>query len=275
MLDINLIKGDCLAESSRIESGSVDLILSEPTYGTVEGLGDSVSNHGMKGKTAWDTAIEPADLFDIANRILRRNGKLVLFSQEPYTSHLITEAIPNLPFGYRMIWEKDHFANSLIAKKAPVSYYEDILVFSKTHDTDGLHPLREYALKGKAFTNYSRSYFEKTLRHGRAQHFVEQCTSVNPQFALCTEETYNELISVFHIDEMEGFIPYEELAEIDRRFDSVFNLWEGGKYKSNILRYKKDYDGFHPTQKPVLLLEDLIKTYSNEGDHVVDRKSVV
>jgi site-specific DNA-methyltransferase (adenine-specific) len=69
---------------------------------------------------------------------------------------------------------------------------------------------------------------------------------------------------------MDGFIPYEELAKIDRHFSSIFNLWEGGKYKSNILRYKKDYDGFHPTQKPVLLLEDLIKTYSNEGDLVVD-----
>src|SRR5690625_3034924 len=144
---VNLYKGDCLTGHERIEDGSVDLILCDPPYGTVEGLGDGVGNHGMKGKTSWDMAIEPSDLFDIANRILRRNGKLVLFSQEPYTSSLITEAIPNLPFNYRMIWEKDHFANSLIAKKAPVSYFEDILVFSKhnpTHDFDGVNPLREY-----------------------------------------------------------------------------------------------------------------------------------
>ena len=50
----------------------------------------------------------------------------------------------------------------------------------------------------------------------------------------------------------------------------IVNLWEGNKYKSNILKYKKDYNGFHPTQKPVLLLEDLIKTFSNAGDTVVD-----
>jgi DNA modification methylase len=42
------------------------------------------------------------------------------------------------------------------------------------------------------------------------------------------------------------------------------------KYKSNILKYKKDYNGYHPTQKPILLLEDLIKTFSNENDLVVD-----
>lgn len=39
---------------------------------------------------------------------------------------------------------------------------------------------------------------------------------------------------------------------------------------NKILRYKKDYQGYHPAQKPVLLLEDLIKTFSNEGDLVVD-----
>ena len=65
-------------------------------------------------------------------------------------------------------------------------------------------------------------------------------------------------------------MPYDELRAIDKRFDSTFNLWDGGKHKSNIFRYKKDYDGYHPTQKPVLLLEDLVKTFSNEGDLVVD-----
>lgn len=262
-----LYKGDCLTEHERIESGSVDLILCDPPYGTVEGLGDGVSSHGMKGKTAWDMAIEPSDLFDIANRILRRNGKLALFSQEPYTSRLITKVIPNLSFNYRMIWEKDHFANSLITKKAPVSYYEDILVFSKTHDTDGLHPLRKYFARVQAFIGLSLGEINRQLGHRRAEHsFYIRST----QFSLCTEETYNELINIYGIDGMDGFIPYEELAEIDRKTKSVFNLWEGGKYKSNILRYKKDYDGYHPTQKPVALLDDLIRTYSNEGDLVVD-----
>jgi site-specific DNA-methyltransferase (adenine-specific) len=60
------------------------------------------------------------------------------------------------------------------------------------------------------------------------------------------------------------------LEAINVKFNATFNLWEGKKYKSNILKYKKDYDGYHPTQKPVLLLEDLIKTFSNEGNLVVD-----
>jgi len=281
---VNLYKGDCLTEHERIEDGSVDLILCDPPYGTMKGINDNYVGYGRRNHDghSWDMAINPADLFEIANRILRRNGKLVLFSQEPYTCRLITEAIPNLPFNYRMIWEKDRFANSLIAKKAPVSYFEDILVFSKhnpTHDFDGLHPLREYFAKVLEFIGKSLKGINEDLGHRRAEHSF-YITST--QFSLCTEATYVELIERYRIDEMDVFKSFQELSTIDARFKemhltnvnnefpSVFNLWEGGKYKSNILRYKKDYDGYHPTQKPVALLDDLIRTYSNEGDHVVD-----
>jgi site-specific DNA-methyltransferase (adenine-specific) len=109
------------------------------------------------------------------------------------------------------------------------------------------------------------------LGHRRAEHsFYIDST----QYGLCTEKTYKELIEVFSIDKIDGFKEFAELKAIDNQFKkqyaSTFNLWEGKKYKSNILKYKKDYDGYHPTQKPILLLEDLIKTFSNENDLVVD-----
>ena len=260
-MDIKLLQGDCLIEAENIPSGSVDLILTDLPYGTMNGF------NGID----WDFAIDPKEVYAIANRILRKNGKMVLFSQEPYTSRLINDAIPNVPFSYRMIWEKDNFANALLVNKAPVSYYEDILVFSKTHDTDGIHPLREYFAKVLEYIGETRSKIIETIGQ-RADHTFRTNST---QYALCTEATYDALITEYGIDRMDDFISYEELAEIDRKakdeyFPSVFNLWEGNKYKSNILRYKKDYDGYHPTQKPVLLLEDLIKTFSNEGDTVVD-----
>lgn len=268
MMSVKLLQGDCLIESEKIKSGSVDLILTDLPYGTVQAIGGNGGiDHGMAGKTEWDVAIEPARVYDIANRILRKNGKLVLFSQEPYTTRLITEVIPNLPFGYRMIWEKDHFANSLIAKKAPVSFYEDVLVFSKTHDVDNLHPLRLYFKRVMGYIDLNLKEINKILGHRRAEHSFYIGST---QFSLCTEATYIELIQVFGIDKMEGFKPYSELEAINGRYLSTFNLWEGNKYKSNVLKYKKDYDGYHPTQKPVALLEDLIKTFSNEGDTVVD-----
>ena len=260
-MELNQIyHGDCLTESDKIESGSVDLILTDPPYGTMNGF------NGID----WDFTIEPKKLFTLANRILRKNGKLILFSQEPYTGQLTTQAIPNLPFNYRMIWEKDNFANALLCRKAPVSYFEDILVFSKTHDHEALHPLRAYFKIVMDYIGLSKKEIIDRIGQ-RADHTFRTDST---QFGLCTESTYNELIQVFSIDKMQGFKTYAELKPIDDQFKkdlpSTFNLWEGKKYKSNILKYKKDYNGFHPTQKPIALLEDLIKTFSNEGDLVVD-----
>ena len=266
MIDLRL--GDCLIESDKIESGSVDLILTDLPYGTVKDIKNV--NHGMSGKCEWDKIIDTNEIYKIANRILRKNGKMVLFAQQPFTNELINKVIPNIPFCYSMIWEKDHFANALTAKKAPLNYYEDVLVFSKNNEFEGLHPLRPYFKEVFDFIGGTKkSIIEKI--GGGADHTFRFNSS---QFDLCTEQTYRKIMVVFSIFNMKGYKTFDELKEIDnqfkQRFASTFNLWEGNKYKSNILKYKKDYDGYHPTQKPVLLLEDLIKTFSNENDLVVD-----
>ena len=264
---IKLLQGDCLVESDQIESGSVDLILTDLPYGTVKGA----NLDGWNGtKTDWDEVIDTNEIYKIANRILRKNGKMVLFCQEPFTSELKNKAIANIPFNQRLIWEKDSSGNMLFAKKAPVNYYEDILVFSKNYDFEGLHPLRPYFKKVLDFIGGTKKYIIDVVGQ-KADHVLRVESS---QFDLCTLETYNDFIKYFSIDKMEGFKSFAELKEIDdqfkKEFASTFNLWEGKKYKSNILKYKKDYNGHHPTQKPVLLLEDLIKTFSNEGELVVD-----
>lgn len=69
---------------------------------------------------------------------------------------------------------------------------------------------------------------------------------------------------------MNGFKDFSELKKIDRTFKRTFNLQNGKKYNSNVLEFKKDYEGLHPTQKPVALFECLIKTYTNESDTVLD-----
>ena len=262
-----LYNGDCLIESDKIESGSVDLILTDLPYGTVTNIASSDTvKHGMKNKTNWDCVIETEKIYEIANRILRRNGKMILFAQQPFTTELINKAHKNLPFNYSMIWRKDHFANSLIAKKAPLNYYEDVLVFSKTHDFEGIHPLRPYFKMVLDFIGLNK----KTIVEAIGQS-ADHCFRVDSsQFSLCTEKTYNKLIEIYGIDKMQGFRAFESISNESDGLTSTFNLWEGGKFKSNILEYKKDYEGLHPTQKPILLLEDIVKTFSNENDLVVD-----
>jgi site-specific DNA-methyltransferase (adenine-specific) len=261
-----------------IPDGSIDLVVTDPPYGTMDT--DGGRKIGIQG---WDKKLPTAPMFAELSRILRPNGKLALFSQEPYTSELITSAVPSLPFSYRAIWKKDSFGNCLGANKNMVSYFEDVLIFSKIHpkhDFKGVHPLRPYFAKILDFIGFaSCKDVNNALGHRRAEHaFYINST----QFSLCTEKTYRELIDKFHIDKMPDFIPFEDLQKIDAeyrtdliermntQYPSVFNLWQGGKSKSNILEYSKDNDGFHPTQKPVALLEDLIQTFSNPGDAVLD-----
>ena len=386
---IKLYHGDFLEKAKNIPDDSVDLVLTDPPYGTVKGL---QLERQKDGANDWDEAIEPKVLFKEINRILRKNGKAVLFGQEPFTSRMITKAIPNLPFSYRMIWEKNDFANGLVAKKAPVNYYEDVMVFSKV-DSHVKHPAKKYTNQLRKFiSKENKEIFEDFDRAGYSRYALLDTFNSDKarRYNFPTETTYNAMIELYKIDEMENFIPYEELERVDvefkERFASTFNIWEEepvkdfedilifnkkesllsqhplnkimlkyvekygkeqiiklfeeeGRYsttqsarvqasyrfgfskgpqfrlidkkmydylskyidfkesheelkevheehqkeiastfnlwqkkksKSNILKYARDYPSLHPTMKPILLLEDLIKTFSNEGDLVVD-----
>ncbi len=265
--NIRLIQGDCITEMKNLidENIKVDLILTDPPYGTVKGL----NLDGWKNSTTeWDNIIPTDEMFNCCEKLLRVNGILILFSQEPYTSYLRQFKPMNLPFNYPYYWLKDHFANSLSCKKAPVSYIEDISVFRKKHDTDNAHPLRQYAQKLLTEMNVTYKDIERKLGHRKAEHFFYRIGS--SQFSLCTEATYNELINNYHIDKYDCFRPYDELVEIDLKFKLKFKLKEGHKYKSNVLEYKKSYNHYHPTEKPVDLLEDIIYTYTDEDDLVLD-----
>ena len=276
MKKFELWHGDCLELMKNIPDGSVDLVLTDPPYGTMN------TDGGRRMKiNGWDSIIPTQEMFAELSRVLRPNGKAILFAQEPYTSTLVKSAIPSLPFLYRAMWYKNTAGNILGAKSAMVNRFEDICIFSKPcpkHDFCGENPLREYFAKVYEFIGKTKKEIMQIVGQ-KADH----CFRLNSsQYSLCTEQTYQELIDVFCIDEMDGFKEYKELKPIQEayqeenrrniteKYPAVFNLWQGGKSKSNVLEYKKDNDGYHPTQKPVALLEDLVQTYSNVGNTVLD-----
>jgi site-specific DNA-methyltransferase (adenine-specific) len=263
--NVKLMKGDCLELMKEIPDGSVDMILCDPPYGTMKGAG---LDGWDKDDTLWDERLDTGRLFAEYERILRESGICILFSQEPYTSELRTQRTANFDFIYPMIWKKDHFANALIAKKAPVSYFEDITVFAKKYDRQCVNPLRRYfgevmryiGVKGVKDIN-------KELGHRRAEHVFYIDTM---QFGLCTPKTYQELIDRFGIDKMPGFMEFKECESMAKRYWRVFNLPHGCRFTGNVLDFKKDYQGLHPTQKPVALLEHLVRLYTNPDDVVLD-----
>lgn len=60
---------DCLEGMKRIPDGSVDLVLTDPPYGTIQGL------WGVN----WDNPLDNNTVFNELSRVLRQNGKAILF----------------------------------------------------------------------------------------------------------------------------------------------------------------------------------------------------
>lgn len=50
--------------------------------------------------------------------------------------------------------------------------------------------------------------------------------------------------------------------------DEIVSEWTN--YPTALLKFDKESNAFHPTQKPVSLIQYLIRTYSNEGDTILD-----
>ena len=268
---------DCLEGMKQIPDGTIDAVICDLPYGTMKGV---ESGGGWKsGTTEWDTIIPTDKLFAEYERVVRRGGTIILFSQEPYTSHLRTFKGTNIIFCYPMMWKKNHCGNIMLAKKAPLVYFEDINVFVRRADADTArdHPLRPYARKvvdfiGKTCKEVQQDFERWQIPHpSRVQHFLAPDAL---QFYVCSAETYDMLIERYGIDKMDGYRTFDDLKAEERQYqkahEKVFNLPEGAKSMSNIFEYAKDRDGFHPTQKPVELIKTLVKTYTNEGDTVLD-----
>ena len=264
MVDLRL--GDCLELMKDIPDGSVDLVLTDPPYGTMENAGAGTDREVLKS-CGWDKPLDHKALFDEYTRIVKPCGKIVVFSMEPLTSTIITNHNAGINFCQRAVWIKNVHGNPLSSKSALLSKFEDICIFQKdSYDRENGHPLRRYFLEEKERCGLENAEINKLLgTKSMASHYFTS----GFQFSIPSAENYKKLQST-------GFFqkPYEEIKEIDRAWrdgrKQTFNLLDGEKSKSNVFTYPKDSSSYHPTQKPVALLEYLICTYSNEGETVLD-----
>ena len=119
MKPIELWQGDFLELMKNIPDGSVDLVLTDPPYGTTA--------------CKWDSVIPFEPMWDQLNRIIKPNGAIVLFSQQPFTSALVSSNYKM--FRYEWIWQKPQGSGFLNAKKMPLKAHENILVFYKSLPT--------------------------------------------------------------------------------------------------------------------------------------------
>ena len=85
--------------------------------------------------------------------------------------------------------------------------------------------------------------------------------------------TYNPQKTVGAKNHSRGYMKNEQKNQCYGKFDASLseNDFSGMKYPTSIIDVEKEHcKTFHPTQKPVELISYLIKTYTNEGDLILD-----
>lgn len=199
---INLMQGDCLDKMRGIPAQSVDMVLTDPPYGTTA--------------CKWDTVIDLEAMWDQIGDVLKPNGACVLTASQPFTSRLVMSN-PKA-FKYSWVWDKvNRPTGHLNAKKQPLRQTEDVCVFYYRQPT-----YNPQMVKGDPYTATGS---KKSDNYGSQVKTTTVCA-------------------------------------------------DGMRYPRNLLPLQADERGtvgrIHPTQKPVALMEYLIRTYTNEGDTVLD-----
>lgn len=114
MLELGRIfKGDCLRVMQDIDKKSVSCILCDLPYNTTP--------------CKWDCMIPFEPLWSAYKRIIKPDGAIVLFAQQPFTTKLISSNLEM--YKYSWIWVKENGTNFLNSHYQPIKTTEDICVF--------------------------------------------------------------------------------------------------------------------------------------------------
>jgi site-specific DNA-methyltransferase (adenine-specific) len=184
-------------------------------------------------KCKWDTIIDIKELWVHYKRIVKKpSGVILLFGQQPFTSMLISSNYEW--FKYNLIWKKNKTTQFLLANYRPMKCTEDICVFSQGGAAAASRKKGNMTYNPQGLTPVDIKKKNSAQRIGK---MLNQSHHLGPN---------NKLISN---------------TEYSQKFTN---------YPNELLEFDIEYDTIHETQKPVKLIEYLIKTYSNEGDTVLD-----
>lgn len=197
------------------------------------GTTDRSGKHGSR-LFAWDSVIPLDALWEQYRRILTPTGTVVLTADQPFTSQLVMSN-PDW-FKYEWIWMKGRTTGFLTANYRPMKMSEDILVFSPA----GAAAASANSPRG------NMTYHPQGLQPKRV-------TKKNNPARL--GKVLGQESHLGKNNKMLGDSTYEQ-------------KWTN--YPTEVLTFPLDPGAFHPTQKPVALMDYLIRTYSNPGDLVVD-----
>lgn len=104
-----------MEEVVKLKDESVNLILTDLPYGTIQ--------------AKWDSIIPIPEMWEQMNRVITPNGVIALFATQQFAVKLINSNLEN--YKYEWIWVKSTFGDFVHAKNKPINGHEHILVFSK------------------------------------------------------------------------------------------------------------------------------------------------
>jgi site-specific DNA-methyltransferase (adenine-specific) len=182
----------------QIPDGSVDMVMTDPPYGTTA--------------CKWDSIIPLEPMWEHLKRVIKPNSAIVMTASQPFTTTLIASNMKM--FKYELIWDKTQGKQPMLAHKRPMKSHENLCVFYSAQPT-----YNPQMRSGEAYKdNRSKGNYSVHRGHTKAQ-----------------------------------------TKEYKGRFPLSISAFPMPNRASN-----------HPTQKPVALMEYLIKTYTNKGETVLD-----
>lgn len=199
-----LYNEDCLETMKNIEPKSIDCVICDLPYGSTT--------------QSWDKVIPIKDLWAAYDRIVKDNGAIVLFGQEPFSSLLRISNLKN--YKYDIYWEKERLTNIGQVKRRVGKTVETISIFYKKQCT----------------------YNPQMIKYDGPQR---------------TNKVKNGTLGTLVDSQEKRVKEYKDT---------------GWRYPTQVWKYKRDCltCNLHPTQKPLELLINLVKTFSNEGDLILD-----
>jgi site-specific DNA-methyltransferase (adenine-specific) len=179
---------------------------------------------------SWDSVLPLNKLWEMVNYLLKPNGTFITTASQPFTSVLVASNLEM--FKYELIWHKSRKTGHVHAKNKPMKEHENILVFSKGTTV--------HATQSKNRMIYN------------PQGLIENTTKVN--FRPSREIKVSNVVA--------GHRPSHKNTLIS----------EYTNYPTSIkfVNSEHNVNALHETQKPVELMEYLIKTYSNETMTIFD-----
>ena len=116
---IQLLQGDCLELMKLISDNSIDMVLADPPYETVQ--------------CKWDIIVPLEPMWEQLIRVIKSNAVVALTASQPFTTKLIASNYKM--FKYCWYWNKILPRGHLNAKKMPLKVIEEIVVFYKKPPT--------------------------------------------------------------------------------------------------------------------------------------------